>query len=99
MTVAVNTPVASAWNLATPVVIDGTTQVLPVGSAVPQKGILVQALAANGAKVYIGPDNTVSPTTGIELAAGASILLPVTALTPIYVIGTTVGDRVHAAIV
>ena len=97
--VAIGFSVLPSWSLATPIVIDGTAQLLAIGAAEPQKGILVQALAANGAKVYIGPDNTVSATTGIELAAGASILLPLTAAASIYVLGTTVGDRVHAAIV
>lgn len=99
MSGAKNYPVLPTWSLATPVVIDGTAQLLNIGAVQPQKGILVQALAANGAKVYIGPDDTVSATTGIELAAGASILLPLTAAASIYVLGTTLGDRVHAAIV
>lgn len=98
MTAAAGYPVLATWSLATPVVIDGTAQALTI-SATPQKGVLVQALAANGAKVYIGPDNTVSATTGIELAPSASILLPLTAAATIYVLGTTVGDRIHAAIV
>lgn len=37
------------------------------------RGLIIKAHTANNANVYVGTDNTVSNTTGFELAAGDSL--------------------------
>ena len=93
-----NYPVVPSFRLITPIVIDGTAQQV-VYTGTPQKGIMLQAPAANIGKVYVGPDNTVAATKGLELAPGQSLLLPLGTNAIIYVKGASAGDRVHGAVI
>lgn len=64
--------------LAEKTVPNGTVECVAAGAdlrVVPKRGCFVQAIAANTQNVYVGPSN-VSSTTGIELAAGDMVFLP-----------------------
>lgn len=98
MTMSAGYPVVPSFRLITPITIDGNAQQVSF-TGTPQKGILLQAPAANIGKVYVGPDNTVTAADGLELAAGQSLLLPLGNNATIYVKGTNVGDTVHGAVV
>lgn len=56
-------------------------------------GVLVQALAANTNKVYIG-DGLVTSSNGFELQAGQSVPFTVNSISDLYVIGGSGSDKV-----
>lgn len=74
---------------ATPIVASTPT----VGA---RQGIIIQALAANTAKVYIGPSG-VDATTGLELAAGDSVSVPCFDPSTIFAVGSAAGQKLHVS--
>jgi hypothetical protein len=79
-----------------------TAAALAASTAPPARfamqGIIVQSIAANTQKVYVGGSG-VTATTGIELAAGGSVTLPVFDPRDIYVISASGSQEVHYLIV
>lgn len=57
------------------------------------RGVIVQALAANSAYVYVGGVGVT--TDGVQLAAGQSVMLPVDDPSLIYVYGSTSSQVVN----
>lgn len=75
----------------------GTDEAL-VGSATPAKWVTVQAQSDNTGSIAIGGsgvDATEATGTGISLAAGESVTLPVNDLADVHVDATTSGDGVR----
>lgn len=57
-------------------------------------GILVQASKTNGGIVYVGPEG-VTTATGIALAAGESVFLPISQPSRIFVVGSVAAQVVR----
>jgi len=53
--------------------------------------VILTALKANAHPVYIGVDDTLTDSTGLEIAAGNSVTLPLANLAVLWAIGS-VGD-------
>lgn len=73
--------------------VDAAAEALVGAETIAQYSVTIKALAANAANfIYVGIADTVSATTGYQLAAGAEITLPVGVfggdLQDIYVIGS-----------
>ena len=66
----------------------GPTNTQSGGSNAAKQGIIVQSIAANTSKIYVG-DSTVSATSGVELAAGDSVFIPIGDVAKIF--GFTAG--------
>jgi hypothetical protein len=72
----------------------GTSAVQLTTTSTPcVKGVLVKALAANTAKVYIG-NNSVTTSNGYELSAGQEVFIQVDDVNKLYAISTTTGQKV-----
>lgn len=56
------------------------------GSAVAPTSIVVKALAANSAAVYLGTDSSVTTSTGLQLNAGEAVSFDLWGLDALYVI-------------
>ncbi len=77
----------------------GTTPVQLTTSSVPAvKGILVKAHKDNNGKIYIGKDNTVTTSTGFELAAGEAVTIEVDDANKIWLVADS-DDQVVSWIV
>lgn len=70
----------------------GAAVQLQAGSVVPTNGIVVQALSANAASVWVGASGVTS-STGFELQPGQSVTFTCN-VNAIYVLGTSANDGV-----
>ena len=62
---------------------------IATGLSDSETGVVVKAMAVNGAtNVYIGGASTVTTSTGYELAAGNSLLIPVQNIDELWAITT-----------
>jgi hypothetical protein len=59
-----------------------------------KQGVIVQALAANTAAVYVGGRGVLT-TTGIELSPGDSVLLPLGDPSMIFAVGAAANQKLH----
>jgi len=67
------------------VAMSGSAQQLPAAKA---SQIILTALKGNAHPVYIGVDDTLTDSTGLEIAAGNSVTLPVANLGMLWALGT-----------
>lgn len=56
------------------------------GTAGAPNSLVIRALTANSAEVFLGTDASVATTTGLPLAAGASIAFDLYGLDALYVV-------------
>lgn len=84
--------------LAQTTVGSGSSSALPAfpSGYIPSAGVLVQASISNSGTVYVGDSDVSSSKCIAELAAGASVFLPVTDPTKIFVIGSASSQKVNA---
>ena len=96
--------VAVAFNHGSNSVIGAAAAQLIVASVPATLGVEVKAANGNGANVYIGNSNAVTPATldatdGFELGPGESILVRVDDVNKIWAISTMAGQRVFWLVV
>jgi len=76
------------------VAMSGSAQQLPAAKA---SQIILTALKGNAHPVYVGVDDTLTDSTGLEIAPGNSVALPVANLSMLWVLGS-VGDSLSYAV-
>ncbi len=78
----------------------GTTAVTLVGTPTKAtRGVQLKAATGNTADVYVGPDSSVTSTTGFALAAGEGLLVKIDDAVKVYLISTAEGQSVEYMVV
>ena len=81
------------WATAQTTVGTSAVQLAPSALA-SRKSVAVRALAANSGKVYVGPTNAVTTSTGYELSAGDAVTIDLDASANVFAIGSASGQTV-----
>lgn len=70
-----------------------TTSAVALPSGTLTQGVVIEALAANAASVWVG-NASLTAANGYELAAGATVSIIVSNLSNIYILGANTSDKV-----
>lgn len=81
------------------VTTSGTPVQLTTNSGGLSEGVLIRALAANTGKIYWGFSNAVSASTGFELSAGETSLIPVKTGAAVWIDSSVNGEGVCFALI
>jgi len=67
---------------------------MTTSSIVAQRGVLVKAATGNEGTVYVGNSNGVTASTGFELIAGESVVVPVNNANLVYLVADRSNQKV-----